>query len=307
MYNLTKTSTILGNTGMQRFAGGVGKWKFLVLVPKGTEIATKTLAATKDTWEDNLNESMANRWFIAPLIFNGEPTQEDAVKETSDFGYESDVRDGKLNYKITFEEMSIYNKTQINKLDNAKWDAFVITEKGYILGTSYDGVKFKAYALDYFNILPETQATGSTNAHVMAELRFTNIQELNQFQVFIRPSVDSEAPTSWSPDIELVGIKDLIVEVNSMVAAETSITLKGYDSVPYSGAVKEDIYMRKTSVDGAAITILTLVEGSTPGTYTATFAAQTTGTFYFSLYNQPLAATQGFETPIVASITATIS
>src|SRR3972149_7232562 len=116
-YNTTQTSTEYGNTGLQQFAGNVGKWKYLLLVSKGTSIATKTPALLKATYVDNINEAVGARWYLLPLIWNGEPTQEDNVKESSDFGFEPEVRKGKLNYKIALEDMSVYNKNKLNKLD----------------------------------------------------------------------------------------------------------------------------------------------------------------------------------------------
>ena len=52
---------------------------------------------------------------------------------------------------------------------------------------------------------------------------------------------------------------------------------------------------------------LTTESGTVPGQYAVVFGAQTSGTFYFSLYDQPTATTQGVETPVVASLVATIS
>ena len=257
-FNETNTTTSLGNTGLQQYPGTVGKWKYLVLVPKNTVIAaTKVLALTKATWTDALNAAMASRWFVLPLIFNGEPTQDDPVREESDFGYVSFVRDGKLTYKITFEEISVYNKGQLNKLNNGDFEFVIITDKDKILGYTDDGAQFLPYQVDYFKVLPETQNTGSVNAHVMAELRCTDIRQMNELQVALDPVNDPDTPVAWYPFIELpaAAIKDLIITPSSMVAAGCTITLKGYDNVPYSGLVKEDLYMRKSTIDAVGIAI----------------------------------------------------
>jgi len=297
-YNTTQTSTEYGNTGLQQFAGNVGKWKYLLLVSKGTSIATKTPALLKATYVDNINEAVGDRWYLLPLIWNGEPTQEDNVKESSDFGFETEVRKGKLNYKITLEEMSVYNKNKLNKLDGKAFDCYIITDKDFILGYSIDGVEFLAKELDYFSVLPETQNTGSTNAHVMLELRFSDTRQQNEFEVALNPYDDEDVVTAWRPSLELSGIKDLRIEVTAMTQTTATISLKGYDGVAYSAAVAGDVYMRKTTIDGVAITVSSLTETATSGIYTAGFSSQTEGTFYFSLYDQPTAVTQGVETPV---------
>jgi hypothetical protein len=308
-FNTTKTSATFGNTGLQKFAGNTGKYQHMILVPKNTEIDTKADALDIDTWVDNINESPGLRWFVLPLIWNGEPNQEANVKQASDFGYEDEVRKGKLNYTMTFTQISTYDKTQINKLDGKAFDCFISTDKEFFLGRSVDGVKFLPIRLDYFSVLPETQNTGSEVAHVQAEVRFSSTDDLNLYQVALNPYTDQTSDDPWLPSIELpaAAIKNLQISINTFVAAGCNIVLQGYDSVPYSGAVKEDLYLRKTTIDGAAISITSLTESLTiPGTYAAVFGAQTTGTFYASLYDQPTAATQGFETPEVATITVTI-
>jgi hypothetical protein len=304
-YNVTKTSATFGNTGLQRFAGNTGKYAHLVLCPKGIEIDTKALALDIDTYLDNMNAEPGSRWFVLPLIWNGEPSQEENVKQTSDFGFEDEVRKGKLNYVVTFQQMSTYNKTQINKLDGKAFDCFIVTDKDFILGRTVDGIKFLPIRLDYFSILPETQNTGSEVAHVQAEMRFTATEDLNLNQVALNPYTDESVTSPWLPSIQLpaAAIKDLQISVDDMTATGANVTLKGFDNVVYSAAVAGDLYMRKTTIDGTAISITSMTESLTvPGEYAVVFGAQTNGTFYFSLYDQPTAATQGVETPKFATV-----
>lgn len=299
-YNETNASVELGNTGLQNYPGSPGKWKHFIAVPKGTEIATKVLALTKSTWTNGINAAMANRWFVLPLIFNGEPTQEDPKREDSDFGYSSFVDNGKLTYKATFKEMHPYNKNEIFKLNNSEFDFYIATDENKILGCTYDNVKFLPFKVDYSRVLPETQRTGSAVEHVQFEIKFSNIDEMNLRQVVLDPSVDTLAPAAWYPAIELpaAAIKDLILSIVSMTSTSLIFDLKGYDGVAYTAAVAEDLYFRKTTIDGSAITISTLTQSATiPGRYTAAFSSQTSGTFYASLYDQPTATTEGVETP----------
>ena len=308
LFNTTNTSTVLGNTGLQSYTGTTGKWKYIVLVPKNTEIATHTLGLTQSTWTNGLNAAIGSRWFILPMIFNGTPEQEETVKETSDFGYESLVRDGKLTYKIDFEEISVYNKTQLFKLNNGDFDAFIITDKDFILGWTPDSTKVRAIQFDYQRVLPETQNTGTTNARVQFELRTTDIRQLNEMQVALDCINDVLVPSAWYPSLVLpaAAIKDLVVNLTALTATAFSFNLFGYDGVAYSAAVKEDIYLRKTTEDGTLIAITSITETATKGYYTGVIGTQTSGTFYLSLLDQPTATTEGVETPVVSSYAATI-
>lgn len=306
LFNQTQVSSSFGNTGKQDLNEKYGKTIKGLLVPASTEIATKVLALTKATWVDNINAAVGSRWYLVE-IWNIEPTQEDNVKETSDFGFEDEVRKGKLNYKITFPQMHTHNVNELNKLDAKDFAFFELTDTGFICGCSYDDTKFLPFSLDYFSVLPETIKTGSANAHPMAELRFSDTDEKNRYLVRINPYTDPDAPAAWSPLRELYGIKDLVIEASDFHAGHCTLTLKGYDGTPYSAAVAADVYMRKSTATGTAIPLTGLTETSTAGVYTATFAAQTSGTFYFSLYDQPNATTEWVETPVYDTIDATIS
>jgi hypothetical protein len=306
LFNQTNLSASLGNTGLQNFPGGRGKWKRVVGVPKGDAFATKVLALTKTEWTAKLYEEISKRWFVFPLIWNGEPNQEEAQRETSDFGYTSFVRDGKLMYMIQFEELHIHNKNELNKLNDASLDFFVITDKN-IIEAHTDGTMVIPFSVDYHRILPETQNTGSTNARVSMEIAFSEVSEMNLKQIALQPLTDPDSPTVWYPAIELpaAAVKDLVVEITAMTDTTTKFTLKGYDGVVYSGAVAGDVYLRKSTLTGSLITISELTFAS--GEYTATHAAQTSGTFYLSLKPVNTATTKGVETPVVDSFVAVIS
>jgi len=128
MYNTTSGSSAYKNQGMQNFFGNVGKHRKLLLVPKGTEIATQTLANLKATWVDNLNAAMASRWFVLPAIVDLEATDEGAVRQTTTFGFTSFVRDGKTVNKYMLEEMGIKNKADLNSLDLGSFDIIIIID-----------------------------------------------------------------------------------------------------------------------------------------------------------------------------------
>lgn len=300
MYNTTSGSSSYGNTGMQNFVGNVGKHRQLVLVPSGTEIATQTLADTLSTWTGNINAAKSARWFPLPKIVDLEVSDEGAVRQTTSFGYASFVREGKLVSKYMLEEMSIHNKNQLAKLDLGSFDAYIVTDRDWILGYSSDNAKFLPKQCDYIKVLPESQNTGTENAHVSIEIQWTDAKQFNELEVSTKPS-------GWYPSLQLSGVKDLIPVLSSVTATAFAFTLTGFDGVPYSAAVKDDIYLRKTTTTGTLIPITSVTEsGTVPGSYTGVIGTQTSGTFYFSLLDQPTAPTNDVETPYSSSLVVTI-
>jgi hypothetical protein len=288
MYNVLSTPTEYGNTGDQPFAGSVGKWFKFIASPKGTEIATEALALLKATWVDSINSAPGDRFFVSPKIVDVKTTQDANVKETSDYGFTEEVMKGKKSCVITFFSMGVYQKNQLNKLDAKDFDLWVITENDFIIGCSYDNIKFLPKKLDFFSVLPETEEDGKAVPHVSVELKFSDTRESNLYEVALNPKVDALVP--WNPTLELKGITDVFIEVVSMTATGAVIDIKNYGKVGWPSAVKEDIYFRKTSIDATAISITSATPHATiQGRYTLVFGAQTDGNFYFSLYIQGLA------------------
>jgi len=310
-YNQTNVSVSLPNTGLQNFAGGTGKLAYLAIVPKDFEIATQALALTKDTWIDNINAAAGSRILILPLIFNATPTQGEPIYMESDYGHKEFVDNGKLDYLIEFFQMHQYNEREIFKLNNGSFNGYFITDANFIEGFTADGIKFKPFQFDYTRVLPKTANTAKTNGHVQFSLRFSDARQYNDYKVSL-DCINDELLVSpiepWYPAIELPAsaIKDLKVTLNSLSATAFNFTLKGFDGVAYSGAVKEDIYLRKTTVDGTLIAITSITETAVKGVYTGVIGTQTSGTFYLSLLDQPTATTQGFETPVPSSLVVTI-
>ncbi len=101
MADLLKASggTATGLLGKQSAPSNLGYDAFLIIVPAGTEIATKTLALTEDTWLDGINSADSSRFRVLPIFYDIEPAKEDDVYATSSIGSVSFVRDGKLTMK----------------------------------------------------------------------------------------------------------------------------------------------------------------------------------------------------------------
>ena len=306
-YNAKECANAFGNTGAQKFCGPVGKFRGLILVPKGTTIATETLALTVGTWTDNINGAIALRWFPTLKIVEGETTQDDPVFQEFDFGFDDFVQDGKRSSVFTFEQMTVYNENQLNFLNDGSWDVYLWTDKENIVGNSREGVLFEPMQLDYIKFLPSNDDSGSEVGHVTVTMKFTDVKDFSRYRVVINPTTDELAPTVWYPSIEFGngGIKDLIATASSPTATGCTLVLKDYNGTPYSGAdgVPGDAYLALASDPDTLIAVTSITETATAGTYTLVWASQSADDYLVGLVDQPDATTQGFETPVKAAIT----
>lgn len=301
-YNKTSATSRRGNVGAQQFNGNIGKDRFLILVPKGAVIATKTLALTKGTWETNFNTAADVRWFPLIPAVDAKPTQGEAKFQEFDFGYKSFVQDGKLNVIYVLDEMSTYNKNQLNKLTLGDFDVFIGTDKNRIRGWSADDIFFNPFAIDFFTVLPESQNTGSEVAHVSVQMQFSDINQFNMYDVAIDPMTDPDAPAPWYTSLVFSGIKDLIATPSTGSASGFTLDLRGFDGVAYRAAVAADVLIYKSTAPTVAIACSTLTESAVPGVYAATWATQTAGTFSIGLKSQPSATTKWVETPAMGTL-----
>jgi hypothetical protein len=303
LYNTVPVvSQTYGNTGKQNFSGDIGVDEILIAVPRGETIATKVLAETLATWTAKINAAQASRWFPIGRIVDAEKPAPDAVYKETGYGYKFWVKDNKPTFKYMLEPMSIYNKTQLNKLSLKSFDFFVATAKDYIHGW-VNGEEFCPYTVDFFRVTPATGISGTEGEYIWIEIQYNDVTQFNLSQAAINPTVDSEAPAAWYPTLELVGIKDLVATPVSASTSGFVLDLAGFDGTPYSGAVAADIAIYK-SPSTTPITCTGLTEsGTIPGRYTGTWATQTAGDFTIGLLPQPTATTKGFETPTLGEIT----
>lgn len=302
-YNTTPQASVRkGNTGMQNFTGPKGKIVKILGVPKGTEIATKTLALTLATWTANLNATMASRWLMFPIVIDIEAPDPAIKYDETGYGNKEFVTVDKPVVTYFLESMSTYNKVQLNQNDLASLDFYEITEYDKICGWTSDSVKFLPYTTNSVKILPESKQTGDKLPRIKVEITYNDISQFNGKEVVIDPTVDSEAPAAWYPTYELKGVKDIIFAVSGGSATGFTLVASGFDGTPVSGLVKEDLLIYKSTAPTVAIAATGCPESnSIPGQYAVTYATQTAGTFAVSM-RQPDATTMFFETPSSVSL-----
>lgn len=249
----------------------------LILVPKGDEFATDTLALTEATWLANINKADGTRMIILPLAFDIEPTPEEDVYNTSSIGNIAFVRAGKLTVKYMVDVTPVVMR-ELNKLNGVDWDIFKVTSGGFITGTSIDETKFQPFTLQNIRVEGAISASGESQSLVPISFTHADPSEWNSRPSFIQPLIDGVTAV-WNPR-DLKDPKAIIVKsVTAQAITGFTIALEGYDRVAHEGAVTGDFGVWDST--GALISLTSVTETATPGTYDV-LATLTTGTTYTS-------------------------
>ncbi len=287
----TSCSQDAGNTGLQSCVGSLRRDERIWLVPLGYSVSTKTLAETETTWDDLFNAVKGSRGYPIPAIFNaefeqGEDTYEEGWDNKQDFASE-----GLDTVTYTLEKMSLYNASQIRKLNGISWAVYRIPADGNtIVGWSDGDGTFKPEDVLSLRFGKRTYADGEVIERVPVKITFKDPSQRNDFPATVS--------TSWNT-LELNGIKDLQVAASAPTTAQVTLTLTGFDGVPHEGAVLGDFVIYDNT--GTSVSVSAITETSA-GVYDVE-AVMTAGDYTGGLLAQPNATTKYFETPTLASFT----
>ncbi len=259
-----------------------------VLVPKGEEFATDALALVEANWLTNINSTDGIRWRVLPFEYNIEPTKADDEYATSATGNIRFANAGKTTMKF-FVTVTPFVKSQLNNLNGIDWDIYILSSNGFIEGTSADGTKFQPQQLQNFRVEGETLIDLINVVPIV--WTYLDPAESNSSPSFLQP-LKSGTPATWNIR-ELKDPKAILSAVTNPAITGFDIVLQGYDDVPFTGAVEEDVVIEDTTT-GILTVVTTLTESSTvPGTYVA-LATIAAGTYYIGMAPVGTAsATQG--------------
>lgn len=236
-----------------------------VLVPKGAEFATDELALVLANWLNNINSTDGVRWRVLPFEYNVEPTKEDDQYVPSSTGNVRFAVAGKttVNYFIT---VTPFVKSQLNNLNGIKWDIYILTSNGFIVGTSDDGIKFQPQQLQNFRV--EGEVLVDLVNMVKIVWTYADPEEDNSRPSFLQPKKEG-TPAIWNIKKSLKDPKAIRSVISSASTSGFTIVLTGYDNVPLEGAAKEDVIVKAVS-DGALTALDSLTENpAVPGEYAA--------------------------------------
>jgi hypothetical protein len=267
--------TATGLLGKQIAPEDLGYLAGIILAPSGSEFVTDTAALLESNWLAEINKADGLRHIVLPLQFDIENEKEDTVYQTSSTGNIAKVRAGKLT-QTYIVKVTPFVMSQLNTLNGTAWDMYQITSNAYIIGTTIDNVKFQPQTLQNFNVEGQTPAGGDTVALVPITFTFNDPDEWNARPSFLKPV--SDAISSWNP-LNLKDPKALTVkEITSVTTGGFTIAIEGYDKVAHEGLVAGDFGIWTGTQTGTEVSITSVTETSTAGTYdvVATLGAATT-------------------------------
>lgn len=282
-------ATLIKNTGHSDCSVNYGKDTMHILVPRGTEIATATLAETLATWTTGINAVSASRFRPLMPAWRSEFTQDEPVFQTGDYGDEEYLYTNANKDTFYLKGSRITPKLNSNyqSLSNGQWAAYIVTSNGYIKGKTTDGVKFLPINVS-FRMLPQRKNTDAEGAELAYTIRVDSVDDWNLYGAAVKP-------TAWNPKTDLEGLLDVNLSVNgtpSGTAIEIDVKTDLND-LGVSGFAVGDFLFYKTS-DGTAQTPESMTASTTvAGRYAFVFTALVTGTV--TLKAPSAASIKGYE------------
>lgn len=266
---------LFNNTGTPTCDFISGFHKMHIFVPRGTEIATRELAETLQTWLDLRKATKTSRAYPFPPTVKRDITQDAPVFETLDQGDEDFlyVNVGKDVFYLPSKLGTPKFNANLQSLSNGVWDVYIVTSSGYIFGMTKDGVKFLPFPCK-LRVLPETKGTDTESAKINYSVRLDSAKDWNESRVAIKLA-------DGNPLTDITGLRNLDLSIVGIpTALEIIVDVKSsLNGVGRTGLVIGDFEFLKDS-DGSAQTPDSMTESTTiEGRYTFVFTAAVTGTF----------------------------
>ena len=282
-----------GLLGKQTAPKDLGYDAKLILVPDGTEIATKTLALTESTWLSAINSAVGTRYIVLPIFYELESSPEDDVYATSSLGSVEFVREGKDTVKYSVIVTPVV-MSQMRTLNGVDWQAYIVTSSGVIKGTSINETIFSPFSIGNFRVEKEVRATGDAPATLPIAITYSDPAEWTSQPAFIEPLREGLS-VIWNPrdlkDPKAITVK----EVTLPAITGFTVAIEGYDEVPHEGAVTADFGIWDAA--GTLVSVSSATEQvGTPGTYDVLATLVTLTTYTTGLLPVGSPATNGYAT-----------
>lgn len=244
-----------------------------------------------DTYDDFKDESKWLDGIAAEQLFPLEKFiyMEDAtVEETSietDSGDTFTGRDSKPGFSggmnLTLKQNQLFQD-----YGDTNWTIFLVDEADNLEGQTPDGTVVKGYTLSEFDPKPMTRALGADQkSHTKVTVRFEYNEEINKQIVVAKSSSTDWSPKAVLPESALtfVTTSNVSISTNTITASFNFVDDRDADlaTTPIRTITADEIVLvDQTGATLTPTTDYTVVETSTPGTYTidATSGAMTAGT-----------------------------
>lgn len=288
-YNQINCLATLSNTGLAACTEKLGYIAKVIWLKSDFEIDTEANALLQATWETAINAKNA---YPFPLFEKVEPQNEEDVFEDLPNGNRVFVREGKQR-EIGHVNLAMCNLKRLRTFNNVKGALALITDNGYILMQSPDGVKVKGISLQQFRVGGIGMTDGSTSRMTPISYGLADPTQLNDFGVALKPS--------WNP-LDLQGIIDVDIAI---VGTETTSLLnftvtRVCDGEGVEGLVEGDFSFLVTAGTAQTATFTEIGDGTYRYSATATIADGS-----LNLKTPALQTTGGYESTGVQAVDVT--
>jgi len=218
----TTCNTGGANSGLPKCRGNYGRDAYFILVPPGTEIDTEANALLQATWLTKIKADESVRWFPLPKLFRYEPTTGDHLYTEGDFNDKYSVKEGAPDGVAHYINLPICFAKKLRTFNNQEWDAYVVTDKGYLRGWTQDEVIFKPFSI-FLHVEEDIEPTAEEGRLTPVRIYKNEPFQWNEYGVVLNPIKDALA--SWDPRL-LAGLLDVNVTVVTSSATELVVDVK---------------------------------------------------------------------------------
>lgn len=143
------------------------------------------------------------------------------TKNTSGYGVQDIVRDGKNDWTFTFNSSTgVYNQTQLRQLNGGSYRAFFIDDNGNMFGTQDADGNFMGAELEFFHMMPWKTNEGTKPTVFAAEFAHANPKDLNENIGVYTPGFDIENTVLGLLNLQLSVLKTVTGVITVGVVTE---------------------------------------------------------------------------------------
>lgn len=241
-----------------------------------------TDAISPTAWQTALLAAKSNRIYYWPEAKVIESINEESIYQETPLG-SLPVRDGRYRWRISYEGGLQLHKAMFSH-KQFKGRVFLIDIDNKIIGTTADGINFRGFSIDLLNPEKLNISDGTNATLTPVYLSLTDNLELDEN----------------GAQVETGGFLRTLVRLSTVNLTLSNTSSGGFtvavrnalDNEPVLGLVLADFTLRDST--GAAVTINAVVDNQ-DGTYIATTAVLTAGSYSVNLVAASALTVQGFE------------
>jgi hypothetical protein len=267
----------------------------MVIVPQGGEFANEAAALVLANWNKNVNAVRQSIFYPLPKFDNFENTQDDPIFYEGDTE-RIDVRSGNIRFVGTYANLSLCYQKMLKSFNGGDWYAYFITQGGYILGKSNDGVKFQPFKIKFYADNQKFPANNGELYMTKVFVDITNPDEWGTKGMEVKPTAFDAAT--------LEGLTNVTLTLVSSSSTSAVVTIAdNCEGAAISGLVVGDFILTDDVLGAESITSVT-ESSTTEGSYTFAWSTLGADDYILNLKAPSAQTTKGYES--TAAVTFTI-